>query len=704
MMQHKPVVINVNNSSITMYLKDNQTIPLYSFKDILKMIFREEKDTLYYINSIPSEHRQKVDIGYSKLWCIDYIGLDIILRRHCNDDRYNILFKIKEETDKEYSKLSNPAPKEYFSKNVKRINLDHCLITCCKILDHIYFKLSDLKLWNNNIESNDIVRIRSKYESFESYISSDTLIDILFKLDILEEYDRIIDIYEQELEIDKKWNMDNYPNFSVIVDGDNSNTECYHIVSTRVRNHVIRVAVVNLNDSMFFFFNIKDICKLKNIDYNVAEKAAVYHSSIFFKTSNNISDIYASLFGISDILNHFKKSDHDLVVALAKSLKDIKQKVHFECTGHLIYSMRYDVKVQEEEVMRPIDLKNGLVIVAIDQMTVRNEKLTILLCIDQNNEHHILFIANEIGKIAEVNDVVKKVKRYVDEKEKVKTNLTVLNKNGVVIITIEGIKQLLTNIGRTDMSLITDLEHEIFELLKYRQKGIEQMETNTMYTLTDDKHYVDDIDNVHHYIQEITELNDGVVESFPYKGNNIDVYVTVQDNTTVIYYEAESLCKACSLEYSSVLPFARYSYNNKVYVSLFDMKDTFTNTNEDLKVLFEASKNAYDLATNNLLKKYVPKDRMITLLQSNDPCEYILGAVLLAEKFRNVILWLDIHSKTKYRAPGPKNNILLNTLWNYIDYQDNNAKISFGFKKQVEIVIARYEQLLDIVSYEKKNK
>ena len=75
---------------------------------------------------------------------------------------------------------------------------------------------------------------------------------------------------------------------------------------------------------------------------------------------------------------------------------------------------------------------------------------------------------------------------------------------------------------------------------------------------------------------------------------------------------------------------------------------------------------------------------------------YAIGAIILAERIRNVLMYLKVRKFTgEVGVPGPTTNNLVKKLWTFIDTQDPQAPANTAFQQTVVTANERYRCLLD---------
>lgn len=84
------------------------------------------------------------------------------------------------------------------------------------------------------------------------------------------------------------------------------------------------------------------------------------------------------------------------------------------------------------------------------------------------------------------------------------------------------------------------------------------------------------------------------------------------------------------------------------------------------------------------------------LSHSENGHAYAIGAIILAERIRNVLMYLKVRKFTgEVGVPGPTTNSLVKKLWTFIDTQDPQVPASTAFQQTVVTANERYRCLLD---------
>lgn len=319
-----------------------------------------------------------------------------------------------------------------------------------------------------------------------------------------------------------------------------------------------------------------------------------------------------------------------------------------------------------------------------------------------------LFWATELGDYAKFNNINRLISEMCNQKDYCKITIPDIKKYNIKVVTLEGLQSLLNNesFKNQGAQLISDLQEAVntyiekhkddldFKLKKYnvREQALKNETVTTEEKGQDEEHNI--------------TLKESVM-SFRGKELKIAVGIT-ESNSAIIYFDIKQLCDILEVKEDDLVPFDRKKDNdgNDSLISIYDLGDALFGVKDNVTAIVQelfdtakplvismAKEMGLQLKNNSTTTK---EDFMSQLLSSSDSHNYILGAIILAERFREVVLRLKKNKREKIGLPGPGNSKLLEDLWKYIDCQEPDSDISFGFKKQVVIVNERYQRLKSV--------
>lgn len=731
--------VKIEGNIAGIYFKNNETPPLYNLSDIARLTSLPVKAL---IDIASKEHCVKLQTNTSySVWTCDFEGLCKILHETMEENRaVDIIAVLKEFTDEQYRTLPGPLTvtkkiKNIFSKKYFSLvtGIGDFAIRYVKTEDTRWFAAQDIvRCFQQRISAAedifDIVDDNDKcditFKNSESRMCiNETALTMILKQEkpaLAEDYLKQLISKCEKLEkrfVEEKFSVDN-----LIVDGTAVNTSRYMI--SYVENNMV-VFLRYDNKIVITLYSVRMTAKKLNFDINEA-MAAAKQVDIAFVTED---DIFVEIESLIRIFGSERTNLQYCAFLFDKSSDiDIKQDAIKNTTADCDLVLLTREQLQERNIAQvkpkrfePYRTTGEWFVAAYDNFEIKEGK-HILLCLakkDWNNpEEKItpLFWSTSVGLYTDCPRFNKFVNEVCDDSEYCKVTFSDIKKFNIKMITVEGIRKVLSSV-----ETVEDPDKIINELIAAAKKFEEQSMKDIKFNLekynarrkgTVNEQKTEDVSQQEAIKKEIKDNSVTLQECFiSFRDQELRIAVTItKEKGAVIYYDIAQLCNILNIKETDLNSFVKQKDNEgkETLISIYDITDALTgaikNPAETVKELFKASKHAvtevarlYGMKvkdeTNTEEQTVNREELMQDLLRSNDSQHYTLGAIILAERFRELLIWIALNDKKINGVAGPSNNRLLDTLWKFIDCQAPEQTISFGFRKQTFTVMERYNKL-----------
>lgn len=413
---------------------------------------------------------------------------------------------------------------------------------------------------------------------------------------------------------------------------------------------------------------------------------------------------------------------------------------------------------KEKETKIPVDtrhfkpVKTSTDLYVIDYCDINIYNHNVLCCFakknvtDRNEKAVPLFWSVHLGYAFDIVDATTIAARKVDDSEKMKASVPELKKHNIRVITMKGVEQMLRAVKKEQEAekLISAVKEAVNKAYDERKDDIdfmiEKYETRRNATLEEQK-------QTEEQKEEVVAAEPAATQTVAEEKSDVNVvkdviaienFVSYTDSKTGdthrieiagsvdkerglnVYYNLEQTASVfgiplTDIDLSDVTVYL--GLNGKtLYVTIYGLIKALTNKVSDVtafvKDLFDQSRTeisgfAKALGVNlkddlEQKKQHHSKSDSDGSLQellrdSNNARNYVMGAIVLAERYREALLWLGLHKNSLPSVPGPKDKILLEDLWKFIDCQDPNQTVGFRFQRQVITVSERYQRLRNVI-------
>lgn len=699
--------LKINGSSLSVFFQDNESPPLFSLQDSLKIIFKDySRDTHKYSQIIPPEHKQKIALGYTFLWTIDLEGFCILARDVLEEpEMIDILKEINRFVNREKGTLPSPVKTIEYQKqekHFKQISFKEQKLCYFMKDNNIEYRAKDLgQVYGVSAVENAIkdlderdIRYYDTEKGKDAWLTDDGLMDLFCAIeDIstpLEDYEEIHELIAEEERISGVWNND-YSIPTVLIDGDKTDHSRYK----RFMTGDISCVAYNTGERVITYYDIEDICRVQSMNKEEGKRAAIHHNSLIFFAKEN--KVFVTLFGVNEVMKHLRKSNHKFIVDLVRKSSEITDKMTWgNLTGETAHVLRHELEVRENDTMTPVKVQGlDLVVLKAAELEIaeHGKRCWILQAktSDLQSDTMPLFVMKSLEDILGFTRARNKA-ADIPPTEICKVTIPGFRKHNAYTVTRAGLRTL-GKIIRADPSVIKKIEDVADAWIA---ETAEDIRFAVQLELTKDIEQAKAVVEVTEENKEKEEIKEASEFEFEYKGVKIKGAVQPLDNVIMVYYDKESLSQVTTVEDTPVS-----FLNGRDYIAINHMADAIGKPL--FSDIFKASRQEYEKVVERLLRKNnEPQDMMYNYLGSQNTEVFILGAVMLAERLRNLIVWLRVNQKKRRVFAGPSSNDLLNNLWKHIDCQDHKEKISFGFRKLVTAVTARYETLRDMIRFQQQ--
>ena len=334
--------VSVDGKNLQVYFRDNQSPPVFAFTDILTITFKEYgRNVATYTGKISDEHKEKVLYNHCERWVLDFDGMAEFIRTFA-EDAEDILQKIKDFVNDVYQRLPSPVVVVKETVDNKTVSIDGVEYEY-KVSQFVrWFKIDSFTATcGDKIKSN--LKLLDSRDIRDGWISEDGLMDALQIFEdneTLKIFERIIEACDSNDIVEKPWSIDDLAPISFVIDGDKSDSSRYLFKTKDIRNHQVKVVYVILNSEVIvLFYDIKALANILGIDPEIAARAAVKHSSLFFKGK----DIFVNIIGVNSILQKLavdKSAAHSLTQEVCKAFYRIHKKISLKLEGNLVYTTK----------------------------------------------------------------------------------------------------------------------------------------------------------------------------------------------------------------------------------------------------------------------------------------------------------------------------------------------------------------------------
>ena len=723
--------VKIKDVSVGVYFKDNTTPPLFNLADLTRLVSSDVYLTTKALVIIAGEKnciKLQTNMSY-QIWACDFEGLCNLLRNTLPKEASDIVNSVKEFVEDQYRTLPGPLEvqtelKQIFSRKYFSLIFTNegTPVRYVKIGNNRFFAVQDivrsLKKRLSDVEEL-FETLDHSYKCNVTFRNSETRLCIneegvrtLLKKVLPDTADSYITVLTSNC-LDLESTKPTEKNFDIIIDGNNTDKSRYMI------SDIDDNQAVTLRYGKYTFLNFFSVTKTaQHFNVNVEESIMKAKTKKLAFVMDN--DIFVSIDDLTDIFKDIKET----FTYCAKLFDDIiSDDIKFEAysmtnTDHdlvLITNAQPDSKVSTTvKRFKLTKTSRSQYVIAHSNFAVKDKH--VLICLtkkdpnDPNEKVTPLFWTTSIGLYIDCSRFGRIAKESFDH-ECCKVTLADIKKFNIKMITFTGIKQILETLKSSE-----DV-NRIMEELKAAAEDFAR-----------EKGYIVDFGDYKQgrstTVQEENKVTEEPKESvkeeesnleygeITFKDKQLDIAVAItQDKGAIIYYNVLQLCDILGVDESKLPPFNRQKddQGNESLISIYDIPDTFgdlvRNINDITRDLFEVSKPAVAQIAARLglkvkdssnEKNKESEDLMTKLLNSNDSRSYTIGAVILAEKFREQLMLFKIKDINTDIVEGPENGTLLKDLWKFIDCQEPDQKVSFGFTKQVVLVSERYHRLKNI--------
>lgn len=716
--------VKIKGVSVGVYFKDNTAPPLFSLSDLTRLVSPDVYLTTKALVTIAGEKncvKLQTDMSY-KIWVCDFEGLCNLLRNTLAEEASDIINSVKEFVENQYRTLPGPLEvkinlKQVFSRNFFSLIFtnDGSPVRYVKIGDNRLFAVQDiarsLKMQLSDIEEL-FETIESKYKCNVTFRNSETRLCITedgLKVLLKNVLPDTADLYIAALTancVDLENTISEGEKPDIIIDGSKTDTSRY-IISNVKDNQAVTLRYSK--HTFLLFFSVTKTAQHLNVNIERSIAKAKEKKMAFVTAKDIFVDIDSLVNIFKDVKESFTYCAELFDTAVSDDIKfEAYSKTDISHDLVLVKDEQQKITSTTATEFKPVKISGSRYVVAYDNIKVGDHcVLTCLVKNDLDNPNEKvfpLFWTNSIGLFVDCSRFGRTAKEMFDG-ECCKVTLADLKKFNIKMITFKGIKQVLEALGniKEPEKKTEELKAAVTEFAK--DKGyiidIEEYKQEEKTTMQEEVKTAEE--NKEESVKE--EKDNLEYEQITFKDKQLDIAVAItQEKGAVIYYNISQLCNILGIDEDKLPPFNRQKDNKGIesLISIYDIHDTLAglidNANDITRSLFEVSKPAVAKIADRLGLKVKDSnkeqdDLMTKLLNSSDSRSYTIGAVILAEKFREQLMMFKIKDIKTDLVGGPANDTLLKDLWKFIDCQEPDQKISFGFTKQVVLVSERYNRL-----------
>lgn len=490
------------------------------------------------------------------------------------------------------------------------------------------------------------------------------------------------------------------------IDGEATSILRYAFISVSgIKGVVFR----HTKKNVIIFFSVSEIAKTLKINAEGYLRRAsnkkvkfVINNDIFLTINDLRSVFYGAASGnaVCDTLtNELKKSD---IIEQAIEITDASE--------HLVllnsnYKMEYKQSKSQEQV--PVIMSNKKYVTYYCDININGS--LVLVCFaknDINNKEEMpepWFWSTSLGYAFDISEVTKLAGLYVDEENKSKVTIPDIKKFNVRMLNLEGVRQAFSKSKKAKQveDIIIVIKKAVNHFIDSNQykEGImtKKYEIRSEPVVEDKEKTVTEETKVEEpKVQEEQQLPT-FDSTITYRGKTVDIKVTVVPPKTItVFYRLAQLLDSLNVEESVK---EKILQNNQEFVSIFGLEDVLANDiSNAADIVHNLLEHSKDKIQEALAHLNIHDDSTQEAQQEEQSVEkgvrtYILRAIILAEKYRFVLMSVKRNGKEIKGLPGPTDQKLLENLWSYIDIATIDQTISFGFQRQLVVVSERVKRL-----------
>lgn len=744
-------VMNINEHNISVYFKDNVSPPLFNLSDVSRMVVGTSNfvKTLREVAGKSHCKLLETSLKYS-VWCCDFEGFCRILHETIAEEKVS---DIVEATNKfiEDKMREIPGPLTITNNIEQKLSKDY--FSMISLLDTtVRYTVLDKQRW---FAAQDITRLTGKKldnaEDIFTTIENNHKLEIMFRnneirlcidetavrrfLTLLcpdkgeQMTDQLISackVFEDKV---KKQEVTE----SFIVDCTKTAKTRWTIMHFDINKEKYPVLFLRYDQKnlipMYSIRMSQKLLSVHKIDVNQAKQAAITEDDIFVDI-DSLADI---LKGTKGGLEHCVKIFNKTTETNCKF--DLMMITNTE--DDLVMGTRESLQQRESDNTTMVERRNNFIktnndlqIMAYDNVNI-DDKHSIIICLakkdpsDMTEDYKALFWSNKIGSYIDCYGFDRTVNSVCSTDDYCKVTIANFRKFNIKMVTLAGIKQVLEAMNFKDKDKV--LETLIAVAEKFKQDNLaelnfacEKYNAKKGVIMEEEKRTTEEQEQtittksaeekVEEPINE--EETDKKEETLSYaditfRQKALQIAVKFDDTKgAIIYYNYKQLCDILGISQDKFAPMPKHkdTQDNKTLVSIYYIKDVLDT--KTVTELFEESKPAVIKIAESLGMKVKEEaqevkddlnDTMSKLLKGNTGRDYILGAIILAERFREILMILKSKNIKTDGFPGPSNNDLLQDLWKFIDVQTPEGTINFNFTKQIIMVSERYGRLKKFV-------
>lgn len=365
------------------------------------------------------------------------------------------------------------------------------------------------------------------------------------------------------------------------------------------------------------------------------------------------------------------------------------------------------IKPKESEVKQraPIVMSNGKYVILYDNVKING--YPVLVCFaknDINNKQEIpepWFWSTSLGYSFDINGITGIAGKYVDNDNKTKITIPDIKKFNVRVLTLNGIEQTLQNskvlyktediivkIKEAVNAFVESSKNKELEGIKYEIRSRPVVEEKEKVMVKENK------------TEEDKQLP--VVETaVTFRNTTIEMRVTADPKKGIaLFYNLAQLLDSLATDEETK---TKILQENQEFISIFDIEKKIIDIKDSGNIVQELLKQSRGEIQKAMVKLGVtPKSEQQQEQEQEEQQQpdadknirtYILRAIILAEKYRFILMTIKQQGKDIKGLPGPADQRLLEDLWRYIDIATMDQSMSFGFQRQLVIISERVKRL-----------
>ena len=482
------------------------------------------------------------------------------------------------------------------------------------------------------------------------------------------------------------------------IDGDATSVLRYAFVTVKgikcaVYRHTKRTVIA--------FFSVHSMAAALNVNPTSYLQRAC-SKKIKFVTAD---DVFLTVQGLRSVFYSIAKANticNNLDIEIKKS-DIIEQVIEVTDPREHVVLLNEKCKTEREpdasKAVSSVKMANGQHVIFYGNIRINDTP--VLVCFVKSNVNNEAedaepwFWSTNIGYAFDIRETTRIAGQSVDEDKKCKVTIPDLKKFNIRMLSLEGVRQTVLHSKRKDDTedIINTIKEAVNLFIDHNQgqEGIKiQKYEIRSEPVVEEK--------------ESKVIEEAKVESEPltvngtvtYRNKEVSLKVVMDPaKGVIVFYNLSQLLDSLDIEQDIK---DKILENNSDFVSIFDLENVLSDIKDASSVVQELLAQSKAKIQEAMAKFGIPDNRQRE--EEEAPVDtdksirtFIVRAIILAEKYRFILMNLRERGKEVRNLPGPSDQKLLEDLWHYINSTTVDQSAGFGFQRQLIMVSERLKRL-----------